>query len=396
MSIDEAALPAWARPYVTPAQRALDRGLLWILLVYLWRGRHPSRTSVAQRLYVHTVGRDRKEWDPTLRELAADLDLSERTVEPALAELEADGWIIVTRLHRRNIYQLSWPPRDVLAPPEPKVPRCGAPTAKGGRCTKAAGRGTDTPGVGPCQQHRDEPHPGLPLDLQPQSLRSPEAAAAADSTATAAVQEGDSTATVAVEEDGSTATTADLDRNGCVPTPQPLRPDTATVAVPYVGTFGTFKVRGPSQVLPVGQRTDRNARETGEAPAAQPRPPSLSARSIVAEVPRYRSAEPWVRRELALTIDEALHAGYAREAIISYAVMVADEATFKAHQHLPELREALRRLTRDTALGDAPEPHPAPESGPDRPWSPEDHESWRRAVAHLGADPKAADSTGTA
>lgn len=362
--IDEAEIPAWARSRLSPAQRDLNRGLQWVLLIYRWRGRDPSRKAVAQRLHVYTLGRDKKEWDPTFAELAADLDLSERTVEPALKELEADGWIVVTRLHRRNVYQLAWPVRDVLAPPTPDVPLCGWPTSKGRTCTKRSGRGTDTPGAGPCKQHREDPSPDpLPLDLDapgPQRLRSADP----------------------VDNESSTATIAEFDRNGCGVQPQPLRPITATVAVPYVSTFSSFLVREDPGLLSAGQPYVGDAHE---APAAQP--DGFAARSLLASIPRYRTAPGWVRKKhlIPMTI-KALAAGLGPDAIRRYAELVIAERAFKDHQHIPELRHALERLSRDLLLGDACHEHGHPDCGceqPDRPWTPDDQADLERALAHL-------------
>jgi len=376
--------PDWVRPHLSPAQLDLNPGLLWMLLIYQWRGRHPSRTSVAQRLYVYTLGRKKKEWDPTFAELAADLDLSERTVEPALAELEADGWIVVTRLHRRNIYQLAWPVRDVLAPPTPEVPLCGAPTSKGGRCTKRAGRGTETPGVGPCKQHREEPGPEpLPLKLPPagpQPLQSDQPA----------------------QDDHSTATVAEFDRNGCGVRPQPLRPDTATIAVPYVGTFGSLDVR-TSGLLSEGQPYvgDAHARE---APPAQPKNHSFAARSLISSLRRYRDAPGWVKsRHLAPMAAAALNAGFGRDAITHYARLTIDEAAYLDHQHIPEFRSALNRLSRDVHLGTVcrtcgrpPDCRCTTTAADDRPWSwtAQDQADLDAAIAYL-ATPTTPD-TGTA
>lgn len=366
IAIDDADLPEWARPRFTPAQRTLSRGLLWMLLLYQWRGRHPSRKAVAQRLYVHTVGRDRKEWDPTFAELAADLDLSPRTVEPAVEDLEADGWILVRRLYRRNVYRLSWPVEDVLAAPEPEVPLCGEPTSKGGRCGKKAGRGTDTPGVGPCQQHRPEPGPGPADRSGPQPLRS----------------------TSPEGEHPSTATVADFDRNGCSSRPQPLQLHTATVAVPYVGAFSYEEVRGASPLLAVGERTDRNARERATPPARETKDHSFAARSLTAGIPRYGHAPAWVRTQLARLTAAALDAGFGRDAIDAYARMVIAERTYGEHEHIPELRAALARLGRDAAQGDACPQHGTPECFrciPDRPWTAQDQADLEAALDRLGA-----------
>ncbi|MFF3665394.1 helix-turn-helix transcriptional regulator [Microtetraspora malaysiensis] len=345
---------------------------------------------MGQRLHAFTIGRDKKEWDPTFADLAADLDLSERTVEPALDDLETDGWIVVTRLHRRNIYRLAWPLRDVLAPPTSEVPLCGVPTKKGGACTKRAGRGTETPGVGPCKQHREDPDPELlPLDLptgEPQPLRSTEPA------------------DIPELGDHSTATVADFDRNHCGVQPQPLRPDTATVAVPYVGTFVPFDVRENPRLLAVGEPHVRNARESRSAPAAQP-DNSFLARYAVTSIGRYRAAQPWVRKQLARLAETALDAGFGRDAVARYAQLVIAEGRYLPHQHIPEFRAALDRLGRDAVLGDVcrvcgvpgcacttPEPAPVAE---DRPWTADDQAAFERTLALFDINPDELDQTGS-
>ncbi|MFD0887052.1 hypothetical protein ACFQ08_21100, partial [Streptosporangium algeriense] len=106
-----------------------------------------------------------------------------------------------------------------------------------------------------------------------------------------------------------------------------------------------------TSVLPVGQRTDRNARTRERAPSAQPE--NLLARRVIRTIPRYRAAPGWVRKHLATLARDALSAGYGAEALTRYARMVIAEERFLVHQHIPELRDALRRLELDVRQGDA-------------------------------------------
>ncbi len=384
--INQSGLPAWARPCFSPAQLNLEVGLLWVNLIFKWKGRDPSRYSLAQRLYIHTVGRDRKEWETSIRQLADDLELSENTVIAATDDLEGDGWLLVSRQHRNvNFYRLAWPVRDVLAPPKVKeVPLCGVLTSKGRRCAKRAGRGTQTPGVGPCKQHlppldaeAHQPELLLPIDGgsrsdepdRPQPLRS-----------------------TADAEQGLTATVAALDRNGCGVRPQPLRHQTATVAVQYVGTTCTSEVRPPG-LLSEGQPHVGDA-PAREAPAAQPEN-EFAGRSLITAIPRYRTAPGWVRKHLAALAAAALHAGLGRDAIVRYAELVIAEQAYQERQHIPEFRGALARLSRDVAHRDACAEHGRPECScatPDRPWTDQDQADLERAMAFLADD---LDTTGT-
>ncbi|MFC4062810.1 hypothetical protein ACFOWE_31350 [Planomonospora corallina] len=367
---DTADPPEWVRKYLSPEQLLhLNPGLLWILLIYQHDGLESSRINVAQRLHVHTLGKVRKEAKPSFKALATDLCLSERTVEPAVEDLERDGWIIVVRVRNKtNVYRLAWPLEDPLAASVKKADQCGELTSKSGMCTRRAGWGTNTPGVGPCKLHG-----GTPSSPEPQPLRS---------------EPVDNSE----HEPPSTATVADLDRNGCSLGPQPLQPRTATVADEYVKSALGSALKSslpPSPVRAAGALTRRNAREA-PAPAAQPGD-EFTARSLVAAIgSRYRGAPPWVRRHLTGLVAQALARGFGRDAVVAYARMVIAEHAFKDHQHIPEMREALRRLGRDVALGDACPEHGACECtrcaphAPDRPWTDGDQAEWEAALAHFG------------
>ena len=163
------------------------------------------------------------------------------------------------------------------------------------------------------------------------------------------------------------------------------------------GSGSRDQVAGESRVLPVGQLADRNARARRAAPSAQPRStskapaPSFQARSTIFAIPRYRAAPGWVRRRLAAAVDEALRDGYGRDAIVHYAQHVVEPGRFKDHQHIPEFRDALRRLRQDVALGTVcaccgvpPAGCEARRAAADRPWTPEDQADLERACAHLG------------
>lgn len=150
-----------------------------------------------------------------------------------------------------------------------------------------------------------------------------------------------------------------------------------------------------TSVLPVGQLTDRNA-HTREAPPAQPED-HFVARSVIATIPRYRTAPGWVRKRLAPLIGASLDAGFGPDAIKHYAEMTAAEGRFLDLQHIPEARDALRRLGRDVALsaacqqcGGTPTRCPcvtaALNSG-DRPWSDEDQAALEAALARLDPTP---------
>ncbi|MEV0616111.1 HNH endonuclease [Nonomuraea sp. NPDC050404] len=121
------------------------------------------------------------------------------------------------------------------------------------------------------------------------------------------------------------------------------------------GREGKGKVDLPA----VGGLTDRNARTSGEAPPAQAgrssTATSLTARSLIAAIPRYRdpALKPWFRRHLIEMADVALAAGFHRDAIAYYAGMVIDERSFAEHQHIREFRHALRRLSQDVGNGHA-------------------------------------------
>ena len=244
--IDDADPPDWVHAHVTPDQLRLNRGLLWILVIYRCRGLDPSRYSVAQRLYIHTLGRDQKRANPSIRSLVSDLELSENTVTESIRDLEERGFLLVRRRgNARNTYILAWPLSDTTSPAE-QVPLCGAPTAKGGICTRRAGRGTTTPGVGPCVQHGGTPRnpppaPAPPQTVQhhpatPQPLRNPQ---------------HPHTSTI---EEPHTSTVA-------ASAPQPLRPDTSAAEAEYVrGASPTRSLGTKSPPLAAGERTVRNTR----------------------------------------------------------------------------------------------------------------------------------------
>lgn len=155
-----------------------------------------------------------------------------------------------------------------------------------------------------------------------------------------------------------------------------------------------------TSVPAVGGPTVRNARANGTAPSAQPRRSptvsSLTARSLIAEIPRYRDpmVKPWFRRQLIEMADVALAAGLGREAIVAYAGQVIAEGTYRQHQHIPEFRAALARLGRDVELGHAcpacaRDPEGAfccvtPEQA-ERPWTAGDQAALERVLDQLGA-----------
>ena len=153
-------------------------------------------------------------------------------------------------------------------------------------------------------------------------------------------------------------------------------------------------------VTAVGGLTDRNAREENSAPSAQPG--NFFARSVITGVPRYRDAPGWAKKQnLVPMASAALDAGFSREAITRYAEMVIAEARFLDHQHIPEFREALRRLARDAAqdqlcraCADPTCSCPTP-AAPDRPWTVDDAAELERALDYLGVTAADLDTTGT-
>ncbi|MEU0516626.1 hypothetical protein [Streptosporangium sp. NPDC006007] len=154
------------------------------------------------------------------------------------------------------------------------------------------------------------------------------------------------------------------------------------------------KTESPSTpVLAVGELTVRTAR-AAEAPSAQPGD-LFQARSVITGIARYGKAPLWVRRDHLIPLAAAaLAAGFHRDTITHYAQMVITEARFAEHQHIPEFRDALRRLGRDTALGDlAPTVQPTPDT--DAPWTDEDQAAWERVLDELGVTPDDLDTTGT-
>jgi hypothetical protein len=149
-------MPGWAQPYFSPDQVGLDRGLQWVLLIYKSRNLGSSATSIAQRLYVHTIGKTNKKAWPSQPALAGDLDIgSTNTVSTALGALEKDGWVVKGQARDgRHSYTLAWPAHDCLAPTADDSPvLCAQPTGKGSLCTRRAGWGTDHRGQGLCKLH---------------------------------------------------------------------------------------------------------------------------------------------------------------------------------------------------------------------------------------------------
>ncbi|MEV8636559.1 hypothetical protein AB0395_33420 [Streptosporangium sp. NPDC051023] len=175
---------------------------------------------------------------------------------------------------------------------------------------------------------------------------------------------------------------------------EPAR-DSDESALSYVAGGRGHVAGGREQGSPVavGEKSDRYARTRERAPAAQPE--DLLARRVIRAIPRYRAAPGWVRKHLAALARDALAAGYGAEALTRYARMVIEEERFLDHQHIPELRAALRRLELDVRQGDAclccgRDPDGCPTaSAPtaDEPWTDVDRAAWERIVAHLGADP---------
>ncbi|MER7126665.1 hypothetical protein [Micrococcus luteus] len=371
VAIDEADMPAWARARFSTAQLQLNKGLLWVLLIYMSTTLEASRLSVAQRLYVHTIGKNRKEASPSQESLAHDLNISSQTAMVSVQDLEEQGWVVVKRRSTHfNTYRLAWPMQDVLGARKEEAELCGRTTKKGNICTRRAGWGTDTPGVGPCKLH----------PIQPQPLGSKEA-----------VQDLNEPQRLGAPERDSTPTIGDFNPNHWSNEPQPLGAATPTVGVEYVGALQSSLLSTSSPVLAVGELTARTARAL-HAPSANQS--GFAARSLISAIPRYRAAPGWVKKRLAALADAALAAGFHRDAIVRYAAAVIAEARFLEHQHLPEFRDALRRLGRDTALGDVTPPaEPTPDTG--APWSPEDQAAWERVLDQLGVDPDDLDTTGT-
>ncbi|MGI5161427.1 hypothetical protein [Microbispora sp. CA-102843] len=159
---------------------------------------------------------------------------------------------------------------------------------------------------------------------------------------------------------------------------------------------------GETPVTAVGGLTVRTARANATAPSAQP-VTSLAARSLVASIPRYSDAPGWARkRHLIPMVDAALAAGFGLTAIERYAAQVAAEGQFLPHQHIPELREVLRRLGRDAALEDlctvcgqpscaCAAPAAAVE---DHPWTEQDQVDFEAVLNHFGLTPDQLTSEG--
>jgi hypothetical protein len=89
----------------------------------------------------------------------------------------------------------------------------------------------------------------------------------------------------------------------------------------------------------------------------------------------------------------ALAAGFGRDAIVQYAGLVIGSGRFADHQHIPEFRDALRRLTLDVRTGHACAVCARDPDGTwcclaeDRPWTAEDQAALDRALDVLGATP---------
>lgn len=376
VAIDRAEPPGWARAHLRPEQFKLNPGLLWILLIYQCRGLSPSRYSVAQRLYIHTLGKELKRANPSIRSLMTDLECSENTVIESIKDLEERGFLLVERHgNGRNTYTLAWPVTDTTSSTKEPPALCGAPTKKGGTCTRRAGRGTETPGVGPCIEHGGKPR--KKRDATPESASAPEADGEGSDDPSEPqrlrYEKGSDASPIPQPlkdgEDGHTSTTEAAYLNHCGAIPQPLRRDTSTVEDEYVvSTSGSTSGSKNPSVLAVGEPTDRNAREAVQAPSAQPEDPSstpaelasaelisMEAGRILRSIPRYadRSVEARFKRAIIAEAEKALQAGFGREAILRYARMVIAAARFKEHQHVPEFREAMRCLERDVELGTA-------------------------------------------
>ncbi len=175
-----------------------------------------------------------------------------------------------------------------------------------------------------------------------------------------------------------------------VPDPDEPEPDAGKSSLLYVAGGREQGAGGREQgsSVAVGENGDRNAR-TREAPAAQPE--DFLARQVFRDIPRYRTAPSWVRRHLAGLAGAALAAGFGPSAISGYAVMVIAEGRFQQHQHIPEFRDALRRLNRDAVLGSACrscgfDPGDCPcrtSQADDRPWTDADQADLERALEHL-------------
>ncbi|MGP4093002.1 hypothetical protein [Nonomuraea sp. KM90] len=131
-------------------------------------------------------------------------------------------------------------------------------------------------------------------------------------------------------------------------------PDAEELSLSYVaGSRGQVAgSREHGSPVAVGQEPDPYVRAREAAPSAQPE--IFIARSLVASIPRFRTAPGWVKsKHLAPMAATALAAGFGREAITNYAGMVIAEGRFQDAQHIPEFRDALRRLGRDVELGHA-------------------------------------------
>ncbi|MEV7012027.1 hypothetical protein [Streptosporangium sp. NPDC051022] len=153
-------MPAWAEPYFTPAELTLPAALRWMMLLFQRTGWEPSRKSVAQRIYIATAfkkkGQDKKSWHSE-GTMARHLDMSRQTVNAATQQLAAEGWVVkVPRPGRASEFWPSWPPVDCLTPNDGPE-RCAMPTKAKTLCTRRAGWGTATPGVGPCVRHGGPP-----------------------------------------------------------------------------------------------------------------------------------------------------------------------------------------------------------------------------------------------
>ncbi|MEV4249340.1 hypothetical protein AB0J63_38735 [Streptosporangium canum] len=153
-TIDDEPMPAWAEPYFSADQLTLPPILRWVLLIFQRTGWEASHVSVAQRMFISMAfkKRDKRDWHSEVR-IARDLNLARNTVSAAMKDLAAEGWISqAPRSGSSSQRWPTWPPRDCLTPMDgPEL--CAAPTKNKSLCTRRAGWGTVTAGVGPCKLH---------------------------------------------------------------------------------------------------------------------------------------------------------------------------------------------------------------------------------------------------
>jgi hypothetical protein len=294
LPIDEHPLPDWARPYFTPDQLALDRGLQWVLLIYKARNLGDSATNVAQRLYVHTVGKQEKKAWPALRTLAADVELgSVNTVRAALAAMEEHGWLVKEPgPGRRNTYRLAWPAKDRLSTAADGPEQCGQPTKAGSLCTRRAGRGTAHPGEGPCIEHGGKPKDETPT-YQPLTHEDPTEQEPGDGPTYQPLTHGEPPEPEAMcqplTHDVSTAEPS---------TYQPLTSDVSAVDTEYVreSVSGVRHLsnptNSPSRAEVEGGETARDQPGPNEDFGGEPRPRQKLIGNLRAELARKRRAGP--------------------------------------------------------------------------------------------------------